>query len=411
MLSWDVIVIGGGAAGMMAAGVAASRGKKILLLERNNKLGRKLFITGKGRCNITNAEDIGDFMKNIPRNPKFLYSALYSFTNIDLINFFEKLGLPLKVEQGRRVFPRSDKSSDVIKAFENFLTFNKVDIRLNARVKEILIEGGEIKGVRLFNNRIFRGEKVIITTGGASYTDTGSTGDGYAIAKNLGHTIIDLEPSLVPIEISEEWVQKVQGLALKSVTVSVIMDNKKVCEEFGEMLFTHFGVSGPIILTLSSCVKQYLSKNEKPLLSLDLKPALTNEMLDKRVQRDFEKYSRRHLRNSLDELLPKKLIPLILSLSEIDGDKYVSSITKEERRKLVSMLKNIPMTVNSLRPLEEAIVTSGGVSTKEIDSSTMQSKLVEGLYFAGEIIDVDAYTGGYNLQIAFSTGYIAGENV
>lgn len=408
---WDAIVIGGGAAGMMAAGVAAQRGKKDLVLERNEKPGKKLFISGKGRCNLTNDADIKTFQDHVPRNPKFLYSAFHAFNNKDLMEFFEIKGVPLKVERGGRVFPASDKSSDIINVFLREMEEHNVEIRFNERVKEILVNQNRIEGVQTFQGEIFRSDKVILATGGLSYPQTGSSGDGYDMARKLGHHVTELEPSLVPIETKEKWVKDLQGLSLKNVSLSLEYQEKKVYVEQGEMLFTHFGVSGPLVLTLSSYIKDYLKQKKEAFLSLDLKPALSREVLDKRIQRDFTLYSKRQLKNALFDLLPKSMIPVIISLCGMDGEKYIHQITKEERKNLITILKNCRITVKGLRPIDEAIITSGGINTKEINPSTMESKLVAGLYFAGEIIDVEGLTGGYNLQIAFSTGYLAGKNV
>jgi len=411
-LTWDVIVIGGGPAGMMSAGTAGSRGRNVLLLERNEKLGKKLFLTGQGRCNLTNAdENIETFIQNTIRNGKFLYSAFSSFSNFDLMKFFEELGLKLKIERGKRVFPASDKSSDVIKALKEYLSINKVTIRFNSRVKDVLTSNKQVIGVKLETNETLNCNKVILATGGASYLITGSTGDGYRMAEKLRHKIVEIKPSLVPIETEEEWAKELQGLALKNISVTLIVNDEKVHKEFGEMLFTHFGVSGPIILTISAYLKNYLKNKNAIELSLDLKPALSIKQLDERLQRDFAKYSKRQFKNSLIDLLPKAMIPIMISLSGINENKNVSEITKEERKNLLNLFKGLGLRVKGLRPIEEAIITSGGISTKEINPSTMESKIIQGLFFAGEIIDVDALTGGFNLQIAFSTGYLAGLNV
>lgn len=410
-MTWDAIVIGCGAAGMMAAVTAAQGDKKVLILERNEKPGKKLFISGKGRCNLTNDSDIKTFQDHIPRNPKFLYSAFHAFTNKDLMEFFENRGVSLKVERGGRVFPASDKSSDLILVLVREMKDRGVEIRFKERVREILVNQNRIGGVQTFQGETFPADKVILATGGLSYPLTGSTGDGYDMARKLGHHVTDLEPSLVPIETKEKWVKDLQGLSLKNVSLALEYQEKKVYEEQGEMLFTHFGVSGPLVLTLSSYIRDYLKQKKDAFLSLDLKPALSPEVLDKRIQRDFALYSKRQLQNALFDLLPKRMIPVIISLSGMDGEKYVHQITKEERKNLVTILKNCRITVKGLRPIDEAIITSGGISTKEINPSTMESKLVAGLYFAGEIIDVEGLTGGYNLQIAFSTGYLAGKNV
>lgn len=393
---------------MIAAGTAASLGKKVVLIEKNNKLGKKLFITGKGRCNIANAGEIEDLIENVVVNKSFLYSAFYSFTNNDIVELLKKYGVETKIERGNRIFPVSDKSSDVIKALEKFLLEEKVNIMLNKEVKSIdKLDNG--KFILTFSDSEIRDfSKVIIATGGKSYQQTGSTGDGYIFAKKLGHKIIDLKPALVPCEIEEDWIKELQGLSLKNVKILAIVDSKKIFEDFGELLFTHYGISGPIVLTMSSYINKYYGQKIK--IIIDLKPALSDDKLESRILRDFDKYSRKQFKNSLDDLLPRKLIPVIIKLSGINEDKYVNQITKEERKKLVKLLKNLEITFSDFRPLNEAIITSGGVSTLEIDPSTMESKIVKGLYFAGEVIDVHALTGGYNLQIAYSTGYLAGLN-
>ncbi len=401
-----LVVIGGGPAGMMAAATAGSRGLDVTLIEKNQKLGRKLYITGKGRCNVTNNADMEDFIANVPTNAKFLYSAFYTFTNQHLLALLNQLGLKTKVERGNRVFPVSDKSSDVIKALEKHLENNHVH-RLTGEVDKILYENNQISGVNLKDGSVITCDSAIVATGGVSYATTGSTGDGYRFARELGHTIVSPKPSLVPLESIEEWPVQAQGLSLRNISLSVVdKRNRKVFEDFGEMIFTHYGVSGPVILSASS----YLRKMEsgKYRIRIDLKPALSEEQLDARIQRDFLKLARKNFSNSLDDLLPQKLIPIIVGLSEIQGDKPVNQITREERHALVTILKGLELTIKGFRPIKEAIITSGGVSTKEIDPSTMESKLVKGLFFAGEVIDVDAYTGGFNLQIAFSTGYLAG---
>jgi len=402
-----VIIIGGGPAGMMAA-VTASSKHDVVLIEKNEKLGRKLYITGKGRCNITNAKDIGDFFENIPCNPNFLYSSLYSFTNEDTMNFFKELGVPLKVERGDRVFPESDKSSDIIKAFSTELRNKNVEILLNSKVKKILRDNQKVVGVQLGDETIINGDYIILCTGGLSYPQTGSSGEGLTYSRMLGHNIIKPRPSLVPIELDEEWIKDLQGLSLKNVELKIVNSkNKSIYKEFGEMIFTHYGISGPIVLSASSFVKD----GEKLKAFINLKPALTEIQLDKRLQSDFLKYGNKEFKNSLSDLLPSKLINTIIQLANIDESKKVNSVTKEERKTLVNLLQNLPLTIKRLRPIDEAIITSGGVDTLEIDASTMKSKLIDNLYFAGEMIDVDAYTGGYNLQIALSTGYLAGNNV
>ncbi|NPV42387.1 MAG: NAD(P)/FAD-dependent oxidoreductase [Firmicutes bacterium] len=402
-----IAVIGGGAAGMIAAGRGAELGAEVHLFERNGILGKKLLISGKGRCNLTNNSDIEEIISNLPGNGSFLYSSLYKFSNKDLINFFNSLGLKTKVERGQRVFPKTDKSSHVVKALEAYMRKNGVNVHLGQRVKDILINRGKVSGIRLFSGQILTFTKVILATGGLSYPQTGSSGDGYHIAEKLGHTIIPLKPSLVPLCTEEDWVKRLQGLTLKNTLVSAYYKNKKISEEFGELLFTHFGVSGPVILTMSREIVKYLSKG-KVNLKINLKPALTWEQLDNRLQRDFAKYSRKLFKNGLNDLLPSKLIPVIIQLSNIPSEKPINQITKEERRALLETLMNLPLTIIKHRPIEEAIVTMGGISTKEIDPNTLESKIIKGLYFAGEIIDIDGFTGGYNLQAAFSTGYAAG---
>lgn len=399
-------VIGAGPAGILAAGIAASRGMNVTLLEKNERVGKKMFITGKGRCNITNASPIEDFFGSIITNSTFLYSSLYSFTNEDILRLLHDLGLKTKIERGNRVFPESDKSSDVIKALNTFLNKNNVDIRLKCNVNKIIHSNGKFIVYLEDEELIF--DRLILATGGKSYPATGSTGDGYIFAKKLGHKIIPLKPSLVPMEINAPWIDDLQGLALKNVSLKVYGDKKLIHEEFGEMIFTHYGISGPIVLSTSN----FLHGNHKNLtISIDLKPALDEEKLNNRILRDFSLYNNKLIRNSLNDLLPKRLIPWIIKFSNIDPDKVVNQITKEERNNLISNIKGFNMDFKSFRPIEEAIVTSGGVSTKEINPSTMESKLIPNLFFAGEIIDVDALTGGYNLQIAFSTGYLAGMNV
>ena len=401
-----VIVIGGGPAGMMAAAAAGSRGHRVTLLEKNEKLGKKLYLTGKGRCNITNNADIEEFIKNVPTNPKFLYTAFYTFTNQDLLLLLDQLGLKTKVERGNRVFPVSDKSSDVIKALEKHLNNNNVK-RLTGEAVRLITEENRVTGVELKNGDILPCDKIILATGGLSYPSTGSTGDGYRFARDLGHTIVPPKPSLVPLESAEDWPAQAQGLSLKNISIKVLnKEGRKIFEDFGEMVFTHYGASGPVILYASSYMRDM--EPGKYRIIIDLKPALSEEQLDARIQRDFQKYSRKFFQNSLNDLLPKKLIPVIIRLSDIAPEKPVHQITREERLRLVSLIKGLEFTVKSFRPISEAIITSGGVSVKEINPSTMESKLVQGLYFAGEIIDVDAYTGGFNLQIAFSTGFLAG---
>ena len=401
-----LVIIGGGPAGMMAGGTAGSRGLEVLLIEKNRTLGRKLLLTGKGRCNFTNDTDLQGLIDNIPVNGRFLYSAFSKFSNKDLIRFFNDLGVRTKVERGGRVFPESDRAEDILKALERYIRDNNVRV-IHGEVKRVLKEDNRVLGVILSDGRFIASDSVIVATGGLSYPQTGSTGDGYRFARELGHSIVPLKPSLVPLEIEEPWVSDLQGLTLKNVSIKVFDQfGKEVYTDLGEMLFTHFGISGPIVLSASSHMRD-IDKNRYRIV-IDLKPGLTEEALDRRVQRDFEKYSRRYFINSLGELLPRSLIPVVVELSGIPRDKYVNQISREERRILVKLLKGLNLTVSRFRPIEEAIVTSGGVNVSEINPSTMESKLVKGLFFAGEVIDVDGYTGGFNLQIAFSTGYVAG---
>ncbi len=409
-----VIVIGGGASGLMAAGIAG-KNADVLVLEKNDRVGRKLAITGKGRCNVTNSADIGEFIENTPGNGRFLYSAFYSFTNDDTINFFNKLGVETKVERGGRVFPVSDSAKDIVNALSRVLRENNVKIKYNAVAKEVITENGKVVGVKLSSGEIINCDKVIIATGGKSYPATGSTGDGYEIAKKLGHKIIPPKPSLVGLVSYTEWIPKLQGLSLKNVGFSLFdSKNREIYSDFGEMLFTHFGVSGPIVLSGSRVLHKYMNENRCVngiKARIDLKPALDNKKLDLRVQRDFQKYINKELKNSLYDLLPEKLVPVIISLTKIDESKKVNVITVEERKRIVELLKGLEFEINELRPIDEAIITAGGVCTDEINPSTMESKLVNGLYFCGEVIDVDAYTGGFNLQIAFSTAFLAGNNI
>ena len=429
-----VIIIGGGPAGMLAAISSAKIGNEVTILEKMNMLGKKLLITGKGRCNITSSISIDEFIKNIPGNGMFMYSSFNNFNNIDIIQMLEKEGVKTKVERGNRVFPVSDSSKDVQQALIKILKKLNVKVILNAKVEEILVVDEKIEnnkedkvnrivyGVRANiegKNNTIMADKIILATGGKSYPGTGSTGDGYEIAKKLGHTITKIRPSLVPLTASKESSLKIckdlQGVSLKNVSI-VLKDttkNKVIYEDFGEMLFTHFGVSGPTILSSSAHLLRYkdvdnLMKNGNIVLSIDLKPALSTEKLDERILRDFSEEKNKEFKNSLDKLLPKKMIPVIIELSGITPDKKVNEITKRERQKLVEILKKLEIKIDGFRPIEEAIITSGGINIKEINPKTMESKLIKGLYFAGEIIDVDAYTGGFNLQIAYSTGYTAG---
>ncbi len=404
-----ILVVGGGAAGMMAAVTAARRGKNVLLLEKNEKLGKKLFITGKGRCNLTNSAEVEELFNAVVSNPKFLYSSFYSFTNDQVISFFEGMGVKTKVERGGRVFPESDHSSDVIRALEQEMKRLGVRISLRTEVKEILTEDGRAKGVRLSSGRMIAADAVIVATGGISYPSTGSTGDGYRFARECGHKVTDLSPALVPMEVKEWYAKELMGLSLRNIGIRITDGKKKLYEEFGEMLFTHYGVTGPVILSASSIVGKKLK--EHPLtLHIDLKPALTEEQLDKRVLREFEANHNRQFKNAVDSLFPAKLRPVAIELSGIPEEKKVNEVTKEERLHFVRLIKDFSMTLTGLRGYHEAIITKGGVSVKEIDPGTMESKLVKGLYFAGEVLDLDAVTGGYNLQIAWSTGYLAGAN-
>lgn len=417
-----VIIIGGGPAGMLAAITSAQNGNETTIIEKNNRLGKKLLITGKGRCNITSSIDINDFINNIPGNGKFLYSAFQNYTNKDIINFLEKNGVSVKEERGNRIFPKSDKSLDVEKAFEREITRLHINVKLNSKVTNILVKNNKVEGVKYLNSEDIEknlyADKIILATGGATYPLTGSTGDGYKMAEQLGHTVTKIKPSLVPLIASKGSIkicQKLQGLSLRNVAIRLIdvEKNKKIYEDFGEMIFTHFGVSGPTILSSSAHLLRYknveeLLANGKIVLEIDLKPALSEQQLDLRIQRDFSANKNKEFKNSLDALLPQKLIPVIVDLSGIDEDKKVNEVTKEERLKLVELLKKFNVTISGFRPLEEGIITAGGINVKEINPKTMESKIVEGLFFAGEIIDVDAYTGGFNLQIAYSTGYTAG---
>ena len=403
----SVIVIGGGPAGMMAAISAAECGARVSLLEKNEKLGKKLFITGKGRCNLTNAADIEEFFRAVISNPKFLYSAFYSFTNEQTIAFFESLGLKTKVERGGRVFPQSDHSSDVISALSRELSRRKADVLLHTEVKELIIEEGRAAGVLLSSGKKLYADAVIVASGGISYPSTGSTGDGYRFAESCGHRVTELSPALVPMEVKEWYAKELMGLSLRNIQIRITEGKKKLYEEFGEMLFTHYGVTGPVILSASSVVGNRLKQKELTL-HIDLKPALSEEQLDKRVLREFEANHNRQFKNAVDSLFPVKLKPVMVELSEIPEDKKVHEITKEERLRFVRLIKDFTMTLTNLRGYNEAIITKGGVSVKEVDPGTMESKKVSGLYFAGEVLDLDAVTGGYNLQIAWSTGYLAG---
>lgn len=407
----DVIVIGGGAAGLMAAGTAAQRGLKVTLIERNDKLARKVAITGKGRCNVTNACPLlNDLIANVPVNGRFLYGAFSRFTTDDTMDFFEGLGVPLKIERGNRVFPVSDRALDIVDALNKFITVNGVK-RKQGRVTELIIEDGTLKGCRTDDGKEYFADSVIIATGGISYPATGSTGDGYTLAKQAGHTITELKPSLVPLECHEGWCTEAQGLSLRNVEIRIedTKTYKEVYKDFGEMLFTHYGVSGPMILSASSHMRNM--EKGRYVIHIDFKPALSYEQLDKRLQRDLLECSNKNLYNTLALMLPRKMIPIAVKLSGLNGNTKSNQVTKDMRSALVDLLKDIRLTVTDFRPIDEAIITSGGVSVSEIDPKTMESKILKGLYFAGEVIDVDAYTGGFNLQIAFSTGHLAGSNI
>lgn len=403
-----IIVIGGGPAGMMAAIRAAENGAQVTLFEKNNRLGRKLSITGKGRCNLTNATDNQEIIKNIPGNGKFLNSALKNFTSNDTINFFENLGLKTKIERGNRVFPESDNAAEVIEVLSRRLEDLKVSVRLNSKVENIISDGEKVLGVEV-NGKFFDSNAVILATGGMSYPATGSTGDGLKFAKNLGHNVTEILPALVPLEVEEDFVKDLQGLSLKNVRATLLTDDEFVDEGFGEMLFTHFGVSGPIILTMSRQAAKLLHEGNFLELLINLKPALSSEQLNLRILRDFEKFKGKIIKNAMVELLPQKLIPVVLDLAYIDENKKVDEVTKTERQKLIEILRALPLTVTGTRPLDEAIVTAGGVSTKEVNPKTMESKKVANLFIIGEVLDVDGNTGGFNLQAAWATGNSAGK--
>ena len=415
-----VVVIGGGPAGMMAAITAAENGNDVILIEKQNSLGRKLLISGKGRCNITSSLAMDEFIKNIPGNGKFLFSCFQNYTNQDIIKFLKQQGLDIKVERGNRIFPITDKSLDVLKCFTRKLKELNVKIITNTRVTEIIINKkarAAVKGVRLSNGKEILAEKIVLATGGKSYPLTGSTGDGYKLAQKLGHTISEIKPSLVPLECyQKDMCGAMQGLSLKNVEIKLEDKemNKIIYRDFGEMVFTHYGVSGPIILSSSAHLVRYKNINKllgekKIKLSIDLKPALSEEQLNLRILRDFDELKNKQFKNSLDKLLPKKMINTVIKQAEIFPEKKVNEITKQERANLVQVLKNFELEICSFRPIEEAIITCGGINIKEINPKTMESKIIKNLYFAGEIIDVDAYTGGFNLQIAYSTGYTAGK--
>ena len=407
-----VVVIGGGAAGLMAAVIAGREGAKVTLLEKMNYVGKKMGITGKGRCNITNACDMSDFIKNTPGNGKFLYGAYERFTNEDLLQLLHDAGLETKVERGGRVFPASDSALDVRNTFMKLMKHYGVDVHLEEPVKKLLVDDGVVTGV-VTDKETYHADAVVIATGGKSYPATGSTGDGYMLAAQVGHTITDIRPSLVPIVTEESWVKDLMGLSLRNVELSVVAKNKVQAKMFGEMMFTHFGITGPIVLSLSHTVGKLMRKKNIGTIGLDinLKPALSPETLDKRLQKDFDLYSKKQLINGMKDLLPSRLIQLIIELAGIDPQKTINQISKEERQQIGYMLQHMPLTVKGLRPVEEAIVTAGGISLKEFNPKTMESKLVKGLYGAGEVLDIDAFTGGYNLQAAFSTGYVAAMHI
>lgn len=412
----QVIVIGGGASGMLAAYAAARKGHQVTLFEKNEKLGKKLYITGKGRCNITNAADLETIMSHVVSNPRFLYSSLYGFTNQDIVHLLNDAGLETKVERGMRVFPLSDKSSDVIKKLSDLLYQSGVRVYLNKKVDALMIEeemngsGKKCTGVVTDEGRKRKADVVIVTTGGLSYPSTGSTGDGYRFAESAGHQITALSPALVPFTAEEDWVKELQGLSLRNVSVTITSGKKKLYTDFGEMLFTHFGVSGPAILSGSSVCAKHLKKN-KLILHIDLKPALDREQLDARLLREFKEARNKQIGNVLGCMYPSSLVPIILRVSEIPEDKVIHDVTREDRNRLIQNTKNLCITLNGLRGYTEAIITQGGIKVKEINPSTMESKLVKGLRFAGEVLDVDAFTGGYNLQIAWSTGWAAGSTI
>lgn len=407
-----ILIIGGGAAGMFAAAAAAKRGQDVHVYDKNERLGKKLYITGKGRCNLTNACDTEELFGNICSNPKFLYSAIYGCTNFDVIDFFERYGMKTKTERGQRVFPASDRSADVIDALRRAMAENGVKVHLNAEVSEVLLETRthQVTGLRLANGSTVKGDAVLVATGGLSYPSTGSTGDGYRFARACGHTVTECSPSLVPFNVKEPFVKELQGLSLKNVKLSIYDGGKCLYEEFGEMMFTHFGVTGPLVLTASTAVQKHLQRKELRLV-IDLKPALSQEQLDDRILREFEEGKNKQFKNVIGSLFPAKLTPVIIRLSQIPAEKKVNEITRAERAELVRLIRHLELTATGLRGYNEAVVTRGGVSVKEIDPATMESKLVKGLYFAGEVLDLDAVTGGFNLQIAWSTGYAAGINL
>lgn len=410
-------VIGGGAAGMIAAITAAKDNNEVVVIEKTSSLGNKLKITGKGRCNLTFDGDEEDFKKNIVTNYKFMYSSFSNFSNKDVVNYFESLGVKTKVERGGRIFPVSDKATDIVKALENEIKKRKIKVMYNSSVTEIITKNNIVTGVKLENGNIINVDKCIVATGGNSYKSTGSSGDGYRLLEKLGHTVTEIKPALVPLKSEDKICKKLQGLSLRNISINLIdtETNKLIYSDFGEMMFSHFGVTGPVILSASSRLNQVKDlknkfRNKNIKLVIDLKPALSNEVLDKRILRDFEKYTNKEFKNALNDLLPQKLIPVVIDISDIDENTKVHQITKKQRENLVSIIKNLEITITDFMPIDMAIVTSGGINVKEVNSKTMESKIINGLYIAGELLDVDAYTGGYNLQIAFSTGFAAGKN-
>ena len=410
-------VIGGGAAGMIAAITAAKDNNEVVVIEKTSSLGNKLKITGKGRCNLTFDGDEEDFKKNIVTNYKFMYSSFSNFSNKDVVNYFESLGVKTKVERGGRIFPVSDKATDIVRALENEIKKRKIKVMYNSNVTEIMTKNKIVIGVKLENGKIINVDKCVVATGGNSYKSTGSTGDGYRLLEKLGHTVTDIKPALVPLKSEDKICKELQGLSLRNISINLIdtETNKLIYSDFGEMMFSHFGVTGPVILSASSRLNQVKDlknkfRNKKIKLQIDLKPALSSEVLDKRILRDFEKYTNKEFKNALNDLLPQKLIPVVIDISDIDENTKVHQITKKQREKLVSIIKNLEVIITDFMPIDMAIVTSGGINVKEVNPKTMESKIINGLYIAGELLDVDAYTGGYNLQIAFSTGFAAGKN-
>lgn len=412
-----VVVVGGGPSGMIAAITAAKENNEVILLEKTASLGNKLKITGKGRCNLTFDGDEDDFRKNIVSNYKFMYSSFSNFSNYDVIKYFNSIGIPTKVERGGRVFPVSDKATDIVNALQKELKKYNVQVILNADVVKLITQNSKVIGVKLSDRRIINSDKCIIATGGKSYSSTGSNGDGYVLLKEIGHSVTNIFPALVPLKSNDAICKNLQGLSLKNISINLIdkTNNKSIYSDFGEMMFSHFGVTGPVVLSSSSRLNKVKDvytklKSNNIKLVIDLKPALTSEVLDKRIIRDFEKYINKSFKNALNDLLPQKLIPEVIKLSKIDENIKVHQITKEMREKLVKVIKNIEITINDFMPIDMAIVTSGGINVKEVNPKTMESKIFKGLYIVGELLDLDAYTGGYNLQIAFSTGVTAGKN-